>query len=908
MHQRALSSASIRFLLFASGLVVALLAAFLPATEVAAQGEAVDPADFNDEFVAGGVNRAVAVDWLSDGRPLLLEQTGRIVVIDPATSAVTPWIQLVDLDADAENGSLDLVVAPDNSVYVYYKAASDGRLRIGRFSFTGSATDIANETVVWSNPGPLHSTWGGTNHIGGSLTIGPDEKLYLTIGDGFNAPNAQALDSVFGKVLRINLDGSVPRDNPFYDGDGPNIDETWALGLRNPWRANWDTVTGRFWVADVGGNDATTAYEEVNLVSAGQNFGWPRCEGPLTGPKRGPDCPAGVTGPVHYYAHDADEGCCFNASITGGSLVRGIGALEGDYVYADYARGDITAVDLNGGTTELGTTLLRNTNSFIPWIEQGPDGHLYYLTFSYEGSFGELRRLRYTGELTNRAPVVRSTTASRTTGRAPLTVSFTADTFDPEGSRLSFDWDFGDGQRSTDQAPTHSYTEAGTYTARLTVSDGQLSATSAAIGIQAGIAPKVTLTKPDNAASFKAGESLSFSATATDRDGDLSPADYQWTVLFDHDDHQHPVDAVAGETSLVVEVPTTGHTFEGDTGFTVTVTVTDDDGLSTSASASATPKKINLDVDTNVAGSIVSVDGIAHSLPFVIDTVPNFEHLLQAPDTTAVDGAALSFAAWADGANNERVVVAKPGRSYTALFNSDAGRTQSGLLALYGFNESLADQDLGKIRDESGRGKPLDITVNDTSRISAGDSMIRFEKNVAAVTDATARKVTRKIAKTDAFTLEAWIDPSLDKVGARQILSIERNSDYVTAGVGLQSFKSGQVRFSVSTGTSTTGRAGTIVKSDDVRLLADQLNHVVVTRNKAGLIRLYLNSEIVATWRVRGDLQRADLQQLALGSRVVGGNFFLGDLHLAAVYSKPLGPKAVLRNYQAGPNPELATN
>lgn len=890
--------------LLAAALTIALLLALLPLAPVQAQSVAqAGPGDFNDEFVGGGVNRAVAADWLADGRVLLLEQTGRVVIINPANANVTPWFQLDDLDAEAENGSLDLAIGANDTVYIYYKAASDGRLRIGRFPFTGSGNDLNAQTVIWSNPGPLHSTWGGTNHIGGSLNIGPDNKLYLTIGDGFNAPNSQNLDSVFGKVLRINLDGSVPADNPFFDGAGPNIDEIWALGLRNPWKATFDDVTGRFWVGEVGGNDATTAYEEVNLVTAGSNYGWPLCEGPLTGPKSGPDCPANVTPPVHYYAHDFEDGCCFNASITGGPVIRGIAALEGDYVYADYARGDITLVELNGGTTRQGTTVLRDTDSFIPWIEQGPDGHLYYITFSYEGSFGELRRLRYTGEIGNRAPVVRSTTADPTTGEAPLSVSFSADVTDPEGAALTYSWDFGDGATSTRRAPTHVYDDTGAFTARLTVSDGQLTASSSAIPIRVGAAPTIRLRVPEGADDFEAGDSLRFTATARDSDGQIDKSSYRWSVLFDHDDHQHPVLSSDGRTAVVLDIPRVGHPFEGDTGFSISVTVTDSDGLSTTKTRQIKPKKINVDIASNLEGGLVAVDGIAHTTPFRIDTIPEFKHRLSVPATAVVDGKRTDFEAWTDTDDRFRIISATSGATYTAVLNSaDVEREDDALVALYDFATNAEQQQTGTLDDSSGRGKPLALTVVKPSKVDFNDESVEFS-GTAAVSAAKAKKVTTPISKSDAFTIETWIDPEGAKVGVSQLVALEKTQKSVTAGLGIQRFKSGQVRFTITTATKDTGRTGTTLKSSNVALNAGELNHVVVTRTPFGTVRLFVNGEVIDDWRVAGDILRANGHKLAVGARVSGSKPFTGEMHLTAVYAEALDTKTIRQNYKAGPNP-----
>ena len=114
--------------------------------------------------------------------------------------------------------------------------------------------------------------------------FGNDGKLYFTTGDHFQGSPSQDLGSPRGKIHRINPDGTVPTDNPFYDGNGPNVDSIWALGLRNPYRAYYDAPTGRLFVGDVGGNDNSTSQEEVDLGAAGANYGWPNSEGACASP------------------------------------------------------------------------------------------------------------------------------------------------------------------------------------------------------------------------------------------------------------------------------------------------------------------------------------------------------------------------------------------------------------------------------------------------------------------------------------------------------------------------------------------------------------------------------------------------------------------------------------------------
>src|SRR5207248_9245844 len=137
--------------------------------------------------------------------------------------------------------------------------------------------------------------------------FGPDGKLYFAVGDNGYPPNAQNLGNPHGKILRINKDGSIPLDNPFYGQPGA-LPEIWAYGFRNPWRFQFDSATGEMYGGDVG--DFT--WEELNHVIKGHNYGWPLHEGVCTS-----NC-TGYTDPIYAYNHDGHS-----AAVTGGPIYRG---------------------------------------------------------------------------------------------------------------------------------------------------------------------------------------------------------------------------------------------------------------------------------------------------------------------------------------------------------------------------------------------------------------------------------------------------------------------------------------------------------------------------------------------------------------------------------------------------------
>ncbi|HEX5911536.1 MAG TPA: PQQ-dependent sugar dehydrogenase, partial [Rubrobacter sp.] len=230
-------------------------------------------------------NRVLDLDPIPGeaGRYLALFQDGIIVLLDE--SAPEDGVLVVDLqdrvnDEGLEEGLLGLAFDPnwegEGSVYVYYTAADPRRGVLSRLTFDGQSISPESEQVLFEVDQPF------PNHNGGALVFGPDGYLYLGLGDGGgrgdptgNGQNGNHL----GSILRFDVSGeeiAVPEDNPFADGSQGFAPETYAYGFRNPWRFSFDRETDTFWVADVG----ERAFEEIDIVEAGANYGWSIMEGP----------------------------------------------------------------------------------------------------------------------------------------------------------------------------------------------------------------------------------------------------------------------------------------------------------------------------------------------------------------------------------------------------------------------------------------------------------------------------------------------------------------------------------------------------------------------------------------------------------------------------------------------------
>jgi glucose/arabinose dehydrogenase len=633
---------------------------------------------FQNEVLATGFDLPTNIEFLPDGRMLVVELQGKILVLPPPYTQPdpTPFLQLTNVgSAGVQQGLYDIVLDPNfisnHYYYVFYTTATPNKDRLSRFTANASlsGTVAGSEVVLYQDP-----DFANNEHHGGALAFGNDGKLYFTTGEHFQPGLAQDLSSPRGKLHRINPDGSVPTDDPFYDGAGPNWDSIWALGLRNPFRAYYDAPTGRFFIGNVGSNVASTAIEELELGARGANYGWPDTEGP---------CPPPCTSPIYSYGHNGRD-----AAIVAGFVYHGSqfpSSYTGSFFFADYAQNWIKRLTLDAAGKVTGVYNFEPIDGSadgptgdVVYLTEGPDGALYYVDLGYSDTtntagISKIRRIRFING--GNQPPVAAAAANPTSGSPPLSVNFSsAGSTDPEGQNLTYLWAFGDSTTSTAANPTHTYAQSGQYTARLTVSDGIDTAQSAPITIRVGNAPSATILSPQDGSSFQAGDVITFSGDATDtEDGTLPASAFTWNIDFLHEGHVHPGTPISGVKSSSFTIPTDGHDFSGNTRYRITLTVVDSDGLTATRFVTIYPQKVNLTFDTAPSGLTLYLDGIARTTPFVHDTLVGFTHTIDARNQTS-GGVTYSFASWSDGgAQTHTIVVPASPQGYTATYTSASG-------------------------------------------------------------------------------------------------------------------------------------------------------------------------------------------------------------------------------------------
>jgi glucose/arabinose dehydrogenase len=331
-----------------------------PVLESAATPSA-DPSSISLELIAEGFVSPIVLTHANDGsgRLFVADQIGSIYVITPDGNVLdTPFLDLRDrivtLDEGYdERGLLGLAFHPeyaDNGrFFVYYSAPlrDEGVPRWNHTShiseFRVSAGDLniadpASERIVLQIDQPQ---W---NHNGGQIAFGPDGYLYIPVGDGGNVgdagvghPNGQNLETLLGKILRIDIDGgdpyAIPPDNPFTSGGG--APEIFAYGFRNPWRISFDSAgDGTLYVGDVGQNQ----WEEVDIVTVGGNYGWNVREG--THCFQLPGCPETAENGAPLIPPVIELDRITSAGVVGGNIYRGgaVPSLQGRYVFSSWSR------------------------------------------------------------------------------------------------------------------------------------------------------------------------------------------------------------------------------------------------------------------------------------------------------------------------------------------------------------------------------------------------------------------------------------------------------------------------------------------------------------------------------------------------------------------------------------------
>ncbi|HET6756418.1 MAG TPA: PQQ-dependent sugar dehydrogenase [Burkholderiales bacterium] len=337
--------------------------------------------------VAKGLENPWGLAFLPDGRMLVTERPGRLRIVDKDGRLSEPLGGVPKVLVQGQGGLLDIALSPkfasDRLVYLSYSEPGEGGAgtAVARGQLGQGA--LENVEVIWRQVPKVS----GPNHWGSRLTFAQDGTLFITTGDRFNyRPKVQDLSTTIGKVIRINSDGSVPKDNPFVKRDGARA-EIWSYGHRNIQAAALQPSTGELWTVEHG----ALGGDELNHLEAGKNYGWPVITYGVdySGEKIGEGtAKKGMEQPVYYWDPViAPSGALF---YTGDEFPD----WKGDLFVGSLKPGALVRLDLEDGRVAKEERYLGNISQRVRDVAQGPDGLIYLITDSPAGQILKIEPAR----------------------------------------------------------------------------------------------------------------------------------------------------------------------------------------------------------------------------------------------------------------------------------------------------------------------------------------------------------------------------------------------------------------------------------------------------------------------------------------------------------------------------------
>jgi len=657
-NESALSELPKQRFLRAARLVTVGVAAWLT---VVPAGATDLPPGFQETVLVSGM-LPVAIDWAEDGDMWIATRDGDIWTF---RAGATVKVATLTIQEGGEHGVAAIQVDPDYAtnghVWIYYTAPGPPRNRLSRFTYSGGV--LVDETVVLEGPALVN-----TIHTGGCLRFAADGTIFLAMGDDAQGSvTAQNPYDLRGKVLHLNRDGSPASDNPYLDGaSGDPL--VWALGFRNPYRCSLQPMTENLFVGDVGQFD----WEEIDIATAGGNYGWAAVEGPQ------PPGQPGYVYPIYSYPHVTAG----STAVIGGDHVKA-GDLatpyEGDYFFADFGTNIIYRMVLDQANLPASVTPFATDASGPVYLEFGPDGALYYLAISV----GQIRRIEFVGGANSQPLAV--ATASPDNGPAPLSVQFDGSASDDaDGDTLSYLWDLDHaGATSNAESPTHLY-PPGVYAPTLTVSDGNGGVNTAApLRVVSGNRrPQASVFSPAPGGHYNAGQLIGFSGTASDaEDGMLPCSNLSWMVIFHHLNHTHPfLGPIQGSCSGLFTTATSGEV-SADTFYEIRLDATDSGNpiglagaLTDTLSVNILPNKSTFTLECQPLSDLrLTLDTQPVAPPLDVTGVVGFHRSIGAVHPQArPDGHTYRWLSWSDGGAVEHpIVTPAAATTYTAAFGCD---------------------------------------------------------------------------------------------------------------------------------------------------------------------------------------------------------------------------------------------
>ncbi|WP_077922402.1 PQQ-dependent sugar dehydrogenase [Spirosoma sp. 209] len=605
-----------------------------------------------------------------DGRLFVVEKDGRIREVIADALAPDPYITIPNVDITNERGLSGLCFHPDFPrtpfIYVYYTVKDQDRNRLSRFRANGAGADPKSETILLE-----FDKLAGTIHNAGVLRFGPDRKLYVATGEGSNAPMAQSMSSLLGKVIRLNDDGSIPADNPFVGQTTGSYRAIYALGLRNPFSMDIDPVSGRIIVGDVGGD----AFEEINDIRAGRNYGWPLVEGRRTNQ----EAPANYSDPLYAYGHDP---ACAVTGVTvyNPPTIRFPAEYRSRIFFADYCAGSIQTLDPETG---------RLIGTFTTGIDRpialatSPDGYLYYLARAGIGG-GTQQDNTATGNGTLHK-------ISFFDSGLPYITRQSANAFVAVGEAVTFEvgavgqkplaYQWYRNGKLLPGATQEKYTissamladDGATFHCIVTNGLGTDTSEQMSLRVVQGQRPVAQIRTPTTNSTYKAGDVIAFAGSAlTASQQPLGNAKLTWWINFHHEDHIHPaLDPVTGPSNGIYRVPRVGET-STDVWYRIHLRVTDVSGLTSETSVDVKPELATVTIASSLSAVPFYLDGSPHESGYAFEAVVGTLRSLDTRPYRATPTGFFRFTGWSTGQSATAVSYEVPDGNSRITMNYQA--------------------------------------------------------------------------------------------------------------------------------------------------------------------------------------------------------------------------------------------
>ena len=640
------------------------------------------PNGFVQRQVARNLN-PTRLTFAPNGRLFVADKGGAILEIVTDRVAPEPFMTIANVDTYNERGLSGLCFHPDFPrapyFYVYYTVKGADHNRLSRFQVTGGIADPKSEKILFEFDKLL-----GSIHNGGSLRFGRDQKLYVGLGDGSNAPMADRLDSFLGKILRINDDGTIPADNPFAGVATGFYKAVYAIGFRNPFSMDIDPLSGQILVGEVGGD----LFEEVDDVKAGGHYGWPLVEGLRTNQ----EVPGNYVDPIYSYKHDLD---CAITGLTfyNPTTVRFPAEYRKKAFFADYCGGIIHTIDPVTGQV-LGN-FVTNIDRPVA-LATSPDGYLYYIARGGMGGGsqadntatgnGSVYKVSY---FDSGMPYIttQSTGAFVAVGEA-ATLSIEAVGQKPLTYRWYRNGNLISGASQSQYAITNpSLADNGAlFTCTVTNAMGSDTASTMLLRVVQGQRPVPHIIQPITNTTYQGGGTITYAGEALNASQQpLANAKLTWWIDFHHEDHVHPaLDPITGPTSGTYKVARVGET-STDVWYRVHLRATDVSGLTAESWVDVKPQVSIVTITSKPAGALVTIDGQLQQTSLTFPAVVGMLRTVSTKPYLAASTGFHKFSGWSNGQTSTIFTYEIPAVStpltmnYTAL-PSPGG---NGLMAEY---------------------------------------------------------------------------------------------------------------------------------------------------------------------------------------------------------------------------------